>query len=73
MNRKEFQEWLDQFPEDTVIQVVEANSSSYLITTRMVEFNADLNQYYFTDLTNNPFVEESSPHSGKKFLELGSE
>jgi len=79
MNRKEFQEWLDQFPEDTEIEVVIQDApmgfSSYG-QGREVPFTGEQSligdsQYEYTDFTNNKFVSENSTFYNKRVLVLG--
>lgn len=76
MNRKQFQEWLDQFPEDTVIEVqVQQEPPAYQSwgECREVEFVDDSDETYtFTDFTGNQFVNPDSPYFGKRVLVLGT-
>lgn len=66
MNRKEFQAWLDQFPEDTEIEVANADGwYSY------ESFVADTNQFGYTDCARNKLMGPDHPHYQKKFLRLG--
>lgn len=75
MNRKEFQEWLDQFPEDTEIEVqVQQEASAYQSygACREVPFQGvQFEQYDYTDFTNNQFVKSDAPYYGKRVLVLG--
>jgi len=79
MNRKEFQAWLDQFPEDTEIEVVIQDTpigfESYG-PCRGVSFTGERSvigdsQYEYTDFTNNKFVSENSTFYNKRVLVLG--
>lgn len=52
MNRKQFQEWLEQFPEDTEIYVVVEVSDSNAFGGSTIDvdvFNGDDNQYQYAD------------------------
>lgn len=78
MNRVEFQRWLDQFPEDTVIEVLEQQSPPNYESfgeCRVVQFRdqetceADLFDY--VDFVGNRFVNPEDSHFGKRFLTLG--
>lgn len=68
------QEWLDQFPEDTEIEVVvvEAGSGWEGDTNRVVAFEAvEFDQFEFTDFTGNRFVGPDHPLFNRKTLVLG--
>lgn len=71
MNRREMQEWLEQFPEDTEIEVVvvEAGTGWHGDTNSVVAFTGE--ECEFVDFRGNQFVKEDSPHFNKKFLHLG--
>lgn len=75
MNRKEFQEWLDQFPEDTEIEVQvqqEASACQSYGACHEVPFQGvKFEQYDYTDFTNNQFVKPGAPYYGKRVLVLG--
>ena len=74
MNRVEFQRWLDQFPEDTEIEVMlQAPDEPW--DTGDVEsgpFDAN-NKYHFeyVDLTGNKLIKPSNNYYNKRFLTLG--
>ena len=74
MNRKQFQEWLDQFPEDTLIEVtVQAASGSwYTGDSRPVMFDPNnMDHSEFVDFVNNPHVKPDSNIFDMKILTLG--
>jgi hypothetical protein len=76
MNRKQFQEWLDQFPEDTEIEVTvqEADGAFRRPTgdSRPVMFDPDnMDHSEFVDFVGNPHVKPDSAIFGKKILTLG--
>ena len=74
MNRKQFQEWLDQFPEDTEIEVTvqEADGAWYTEDSRPVMFDPDSwSHSRFVDFVDNPHVTADSAIFGKKILTLG--
>jgi len=74
MNRKEFQEWLDQFPEDTKIEVVvvEEGRAWGGDTNKVVEFDAvEFDHFEFTDFTENKFIGPDHPLKNTKTLVLG--
>jgi len=72
MNRVEFQKWLDQFPEDTEIEVVLfTRDDSAAIVVPFDEFND--NHHDFVDFTGNPFVDLGRDVYDKKYLRLGQD
>jgi hypothetical protein len=76
MNRVEMQQWLEQFPEDTVIEVgVQEKPEPYQSygAVKFGEFNAIKYEHYeLLDFTGNQFISKGSPYFGKRFLQLGS-
>jgi len=77
MNRKKFQEWLNQFPEETIIEVqIQQEAHAYQSYGNCIatEFKDDeLETFEFLDFTNNKFVKTDSPYFEKKILILGSQ
>lgn len=75
MNIKEFKEWLNQFPDDTIVEVIETIDMNYngtAVTT--TEFmGEEYTDYELTDYTDNQFVKPNSPWYGKRFIKLGKE
>lgn len=87
MNRKEFQEWLNQFDEDTVIEIVyHTNGHGYYDqggNATTTNFDPDMGEdclyspwclnghFEYTDFTHNHFVKEGHPYYGKKNLLIG--
>ena len=75
MNRKQFQEWLDQFPEDTEIDVIiQEESRGYESYGEAVakKFEGTEEQFEFVDFTGNQFVKKEDAHFNKRFLTIGS-
>lgn len=79
MNRKEFQEWLEQFPEETIIEVMvqeEAYDYQSYGVSRAVTFSSEekfeFEHFEFIDFVDNQFIKEDSPLYNKKILTLGS-
>ena len=71
MNRKEFQKWLDQFPEDTQIEVVMCDNN----TARTTTFKDRRYDYWdYSDLSGAIGNDTTHPRYNKpRYLELGSE
>ena len=75
MNRKKFQEWLDQFPEDTEIHVgIQQEPPSYcpygeLMMTKFV--GEAYEDYDYTDFSMYVWAKESDWYYSKRILELG--
>ena len=78
---KEFQEWLNRFPEETIIEfaIAEEVNHSYTSYKEVKFLSPDLkdedwgNGWHFNDFRNNQFTKPDAPHYGKCFLELGDE
>lgn len=75
MIRKEFQQWLDQFPEDTIIEVGVQNAPLMYCpygSVSVVNFvGKEYEDFEYTDLTDNKLVEPSQPYYKKRYLLLG--
>ena len=75
MNRKEFQSWLEQFPEDTEIHVgIQQEPPSYCPygELRMTKFVGEAYEDYdYTDFNGNAWAKESDWYYSKRILELG--
>lgn len=75
MNRLEFQQWLDQFPEDTEIYVgIQQDPPSYCPygMVQMTKFVGDrYKDYDYVDFNGNKFTKESDWYHNKRILELG--
>ena len=70
MDRVEFQAWLDQFPPETQIEVVDYDPDYG--TASVKNFKDD--EYWFweyTDLTHNKFLKDDKNFAPFKFLLLG--
>lgn len=75
---KEFKEWLDRFPEDTIVEVAIQSESRGYESYGSVEFKSpNLNDsdwgtgWAFSDFRSNKFVKENAAHFGKCYLSLG--
>lgn len=77
MNGKEFQEWLEQFPEDAVIEVcVGHDAGGYYHDTVVFEQEFEgtrFHDYDFVDFTQNPHTKPTDVWFGKKLLTLGQD
>ena len=75
---KEFKEWLNRFPEDTIIEVgIQGRAGNYEpygavhFESPKLEDNDCGNGWEFIDLRTNQFVKEDAPYFGKCYLKLG--
>jgi len=75
---KEFKEWLERFPEDTIVEVAIQEAARGLETWGPVRFKEFQIPFYeegdgfeFYDFRNNPYVKPNQSHFGKCFLCLG--
>ena len=74
---KEFKEWLNRFPDDTVVEVgvqkPGGNYESYgpvdFVSPELTDDSGD--GWEFFDFRNNQFVKESDVRFGKCYLQLG--
>jgi len=75
MNRVEFQNWLNAFPEDTEIHVgIQQSAPDYCPYGAIVysKFKGErCDDYDYTDFNGNTWVGEDSPYYNKRILELG--
>lgn len=76
MNRKQFQLWLDQFPEDTEIYVGIQQSPPEYCPHGIVEMTkfagSAYEDYEYTDMNGNYFAKETDWYYNKRILELGA-
>lgn len=70
MKLKDFKEWLNQFPDDTIVEVSE-EQRGYERYSSFTVFDPDDHSFY-CDYRNNPLVERSSSLYNKRILQLGS-
>ena len=75
---KELKEWLNRFPEDTIVEVgIQEKPGSYQsygalsFESPKLEDSDSGHGWDFKDFRNNQFVKDSDPHFGKYYLELG--
>jgi len=75
---RELKEWLNRFPEDTIVEVGVQESPSGYESWGPVKFvelkleDSDFGEgWEFTDFTGNKFTSIDSRHYNKKFLQLG--
>jgi hypothetical protein len=59
--RKDLQEWLNRFPEDTIIE----------FGIQQLEDSDIGDGWEFTDFRNNRFVKPDAKHFGKCYLRIG--
>ena len=78
--RKELQEWLNRFPEDTIIEFAIQQEASAYQSYGSVEFetprldDSDIGDgWEFIDFKNNQFVLPESAHFGKCYLRIGED
>lgn len=85
MNRKEFQEWLNQFDEETIIEIVyhtdghgyydqggNATTTEFTPNSGFYDNSWCQNGHFeYSDFTNNQYVKEGHPYYGKKLLLIG--
>ena len=76
--RKELQEWLNQFPEDTIIEfgfqeepVSWESNGAVDFKSPQLEDNEIGKGWEFVDFRDNRFVKPEQVHFGKCFLKLG--
>ena len=76
--RKELQEWLDRFPEDTIIEVgIQKEPHGYdsygqVIFEPMVLKDSDVGDgWEYTDFSKNRFVKPSKYYYNKGILRIG--
>lgn len=70
MKLKDFKEWLNQFPDDTIIEVSVERGRSYQSFSCFDEFDPDDHSNYL-DLVGNPNIKSDSELYNKRFLQLG--
>lgn len=74
MNRKQLQEWLEQFPEDTeILVVVEKDMDNGYVGVIYDDelFTGDESQFHYTDLTGKKGIRSDDPQYNKKYLLMG--
>ena len=77
---KEFKQWLEQFPEDTIVRVAIQENATHWESygpVQFKEFNIPTDTwgqgFEFIDFRDNQFVRPDQPHFGKCFLDLGEQ
>jgi len=75
---KEFKEWLDRFPEDTIVEVAIQEESHDYDPYGAVSFKSPNLEdsdwgmgWEFTDFRNNQYIKKGSPRFGKCVLAIG--
>lgn len=75
---KRFKEWLNRFPDDTIINVIKQEPASMYQSYGECVFediklvNSDIGDgWEFIDFTNNQFVKEGDMRHGMRYLRLG--
>ena len=76
--RKDLQEWLNRFPEDTIIEFgIQQEARDYQsygsleFDTPKLEDNDIGDGWEFSDFRNNKFVKPDEKHFGKCYLRIG--
>ena len=70
MKLKDFKEWLNQFPDDTIVEVSE-EQRGYERYSSFKVFDPDDHSFY-CDYTDNPIAGPDSSLYNKRILQLGS-
>ncbi len=75
MNIREFREFISQFPDDTIVEVLEMVDEGYNGSyIRVIEFRGEeYKDYDYTDFTGNQFVKPDAAHYNKRFIRFGKE
>lgn len=78
MNVREFREWLEQFPDDTEVEVIVADEAPDYCpygAAVPVGFDGHDRQYDYVDFNDNPLVNNDPNHPGygRRILTLGME
>ena len=75
---KELKEWLNQFPEDTIVEVGIQQKPDHYQSYGSLSFECPKldgkgsgHGWEFKDFRNNQFVKETDPFFGKYYLQLG--
>jgi hypothetical protein len=69
---RELKIWLEQFPEDTEVEVLEVEQTYSDDITKIEPLNLkQFGNWDFFDATKNQFVKEDHPCFGRKILTLG--
>ena len=75
---KELKEWLNRFPDDTIVKIgIQERPSDYESwgPVRFKEIKLEDSDFGdgwdFTDFTGNPFTKADSKHYNKRYLTLG--
>jgi len=68
---KQFKEWLNQFPDDTIVEVPICIKNS--IKMKSIEFSEKTSGcgWEFLDFRNNQFTKPDEEHYNKTYLQLG--
>lgn len=67
---KEFKEWLNRFPDDTIVELV-IQEGPVMFKELKLEDSDCGNGWEYTDFNGNKFVKPDSEHYGKRYLWLG--
>jgi hypothetical protein len=76
--KKEFIEWLNRFPDETIIEIgiqqragnYESYGSLNFVSPKLEDSDTG-DGWEFMDFRNNKFTKETDTHHGKSFLRLG--
>lgn len=71
MKLKDFKEWLNQFPDDTIVKVSVSQRINYATYCSFEQFNPD--EYHdFHSTVGNPRIKPDDHRFNKSILHLGS-
>lgn len=75
MKNSDFRKWLEQFPDDTIIECVcryDTGSWNGCDSVETFEFDPeDTDMWYYVDFINNPHVTPQHKYYNKKYLLIG--
>jgi hypothetical protein len=66
MNLKEFKQWLEQFPDDVEVEIVNLKNTTIAFEAK------EYFDFEFIDFNGNEWVNKEDTRFGKKYLILGS-
>lgn len=75
MNRVKFQQWLEQFPEDAIVEVLVQEQPIGYEAWGEAEFQAFSGQgghFEVLDFRDNKLVKPDAPYYGRVYLRLGN-
>lgn len=70
---KEVKEWLDRFPDDTIVEFAALKDNGIEFKTLDISDSDSGNGWDFLDFRNHFFVKPDAAHYGKCYLMIGEE